>query len=482
MKKSKPNLNVLILLLLLTLTLLLTACTTEAPDTTEPGPRPPTTQEQTAWEPSDDLTEQQLIFMYDLSYMLYILENNFASLDVAHWAYDLDIHQSVNSIRQEVIQNPDMDVDDFFVAISQKLTASGLIGFLNTLNPVMHANWLTGNAPGILRQDNVMEFYRPRHPEEPEDDYARAYRILTTHGEGSIQHFVRRLELVSGEADLASDILRARDEGDISLATNLAAEAFRLTVDAPAMHTEIIEDGRIAYLGINWFDLNRRIDVLNFYEEIRGFEHLIIDIRAVETGDPRFFFDVIMRPNLRGDVTINGFGFAIGGEYVQNVLNPLRLGREIFFFDTSEFGDATDIVANHDLPELALWDIERMTYGFRLEKTLTPDHIGGRPAFNGKIWLLTGPNTIWGAQLATWVSSASEFATHVGEPSGGNFGGGVRSFAALPLTGILIHFEPLYITDEQGWPLEAGTAPHHLNYPGLNALETALVLIEEGQY
>jgi len=129
--------------------------------------------------------------------------------------------------------------------------------------------------------------------------------------------------------------------------------------------------------------------------------------------------------------------------------------------------------------------MERMQYGIRLiTTTLTPRRAGGvdlDPAFEGKIWLLTGPLTSSAAEIATRISMEAGFATHVGETSEGNYGG-PRTFLALPNTGILISFDAFYITDSRGRPFEAGTVPHHFNMEGMDALETTLALIALGEY
>ena len=86
-----------------------------------------------------------------------------------------------------------------------------------------------------------------------------------------------------------------------------------------------------------------------------------------------------------------------------------------------------------------------------------------------------------GAQIAAWLAKNSGFATLVGEITGGCWGG-LRLISAMPNTGILFQFDAFYITDRYGRPLEAGTIPHHFNHPGMDAMETVLALIAEGEY
>ena len=69
----------------------------------------------------------------------------------------------------------------------------------------------------------------------------------------------------------------------------------------------------------------------------------------------------------------------------------------------------------------------------------------------------------------------------MGEVTGGVYGG-PRTFVALPNSGIVFYMDVFYVTDEHGRPLEAGTVPHYFNRPGMDALQTVLVMIAEGEY
>jgi ABC-type glycerol-3-phosphate transport system substrate-binding protein len=85
------------------------------------------------------------------------------------------------------------------------------------------------------------------------------------------------------------------------------------------------------------------------------------------------------------------------------------------------------------------------------------------------------------AQIVPWVVKEIDFATLVGEVTGGILGG-PRTFVALPNSGIVFQMDLFYITDQYGFPLEAGTTPHYFNRDGYDALETVLQMIAEGAY
>ena len=148
------------------------------------------------------------------------------------------------------------------------------------------------------------------------------------------------------------------------------------------------------------------------------------------------------------------------------------------------FRPALQMLEDFDIPDFNLADMERMDYGLQLRRRVSPrrlpqfDH---QPAFNGKIWFLSGPRVASAGQLATTVVEDTGFATIVGEVTGGAYGG-PRIYVALPNTGILFQMDVFYVTDRHGRPLEAGAIPHYFNRPGMDALETVLAMIAEGSY
>jgi len=154
----------------------------------------------------------------------------------------------------------------------------------------------------------------------------------------------------------------------------------------------------------------------------------------------------------------------------------------------STFIPVDEMLGRYHLPalnmtELNIADIERMDYAFRISMTVNPEtsRTGVRPAFDGKIWLLTGSGTGSATELAARFAKNTGFATLVGERTGGNYGGS-RIFVPLPNSGIVFQFDLFYITDNFGRSFEAGTYPHHFNREGYDALETVLQLIAEGEF
>ena len=254
-----------------------------------------------------------------------------------------------------------------------------------------------------------------------------------------------------------------------------------------AFSTAIIEDGRIAYVSASsMLDIQRnRERIFQLFREVSDFEHLIIDMRGNSGGNVNSFLDIMLLPHLREPIYAPvAFYFFLDGPYVSRFGDYLfapTVGSG-FLTITEPYRPAAELLELHDLPEVNREDIEWMHYGAPASRDVRLlARVPWVPAFEGKIWLLTDSMMGSAAQVAAWYSRETGFATLVGDITGGNMGG-PRTMALMPNTGILFQFDVFYITDSRGRPLEAGTIPHHFNRPGMDALETVLELIDEGQW
>jgi hypothetical protein len=262
--------------------------------------------------------------------------------------------------------------------------------------------------------------------------------------------------------------------------------------------TTSIEEGRISHLRVGsfwWMNVHGSEydnEMLNFFNDIRGYEHLIIDLRNTGGGCASNFTISIMAPNIEQSVRVEGFVFLTQGGYAAGYYDRALAGGSVnapqfqsrMYSTDTELRPIDEMFKEFDLTEFNMADAERLDYGFRMHMDVVARHLprfDSQPAFDGKIWFLTGPNMGSAIQLSSWVAKESGFATLVGEITGGVYGG-PRTFVALPNSGIVFNMDVFYVTDSHGRPLEAGTIPHYFNREGMDALETVLAMIEEGQY
>ena len=447
-------------------------------------------------------------FLEDLDYMLYALENNFGAFDVAYWARGVDNYAIVENLRTEILANPDMDVGRFRDVLSLHFVPLVNIGHFEFIAPIFHYNVINAFAgyfrPSTverMREPHVIAFFEPRYPgaiaEDTESDalelIAELLRSLTEQEIYSMFSPTITRARFHGSDELADNLLHALLTVDMAEFPHLFAYANEIFANAPNVTTRILEEGRVGYIAINSFldyppsrAEQEQIDI--FYEEIRHFDHLIIDLRLNGGGGPVWFYRTLVGPNIDRRITVDGFAFLSYGEYAAPYSN-VHFGFPLLLHELSsrdmQRRTVAEILESYDLPELNMADMERMDYGFRTQVVINPvAGPSGRATditFPGKIWFLTGPYMGSGTQVSAWVVRESGFATLVGEITGGNFGG-PRTLIALPNSGIAFQIDLFYLTDSRGRPLEAGTIPHIFNRDGMDALETVLALIAEGEY
>jgi len=338
-----------------------------------------------------------------------------------------------------------------------------------------------------------MAFYEPRYQQDDGSLPTYMLDLLEMGEQKEIWMVIYDRLVIRGETELAEAFMQAMINTDVEKA--LRIEPYMQEALSNNVTTRVIEEGHIAYLAIDDFltyppprDEERQIH--NFYEEIRDFEHLIVDLRFNGGGAPNWFYRTIIEPNIGNSLTVEGFVFLSYGEYAAPYARTwfgADLGPVAGAPRTMDDGrrPIAEMLEAYDLPDLNLADMDRMDYGFRVQTTVRPRSHYPRycstPTFQGKIWLLTGSRAGSAAELSAWVARDTGFATLVGEVSGGIYGG-QRTIIALPNSGIVFIMDLNYVTDRHGRPLEAGTIPHIFNHEGMNALETVLALIAAGEY
>lgn len=278
--------------------------------------------------------------------------------------------------------------------------------------------------------------------------------------------------------------------------------------DEPPFHlpdsiveTEIIHEDKIAYLKVSTF-ANFNITIFNklrkFYSDIQNYEHLIIDIRDNIGGSTDLWRMLIMKPlwsdrNNMPNMPLYAFyrGSKLGKSLAEeNIKIESQYSR--YMPESDGLLTTKEIIEGNDLSDINEVDLQDLAYGVKLNTSIGNiewrhlqqvgvQNISDYP-FNGKIWLLTNENNLSAASLFARHAKEMEFATLVGEQTGGAYSTYAVHFT-LPNTGIILRWDIDYLTDRYGRALnEFPTTPHHFNRPGMDALETVLQLIEEGNF
>lgn len=241
---------------------------------------------------------------------------------------------------------------------------------------------------------------------------------------------------------------------------------------------EVLIPGEAAYISVARFihyNINHDQELIfAFYEEIAGFEHLIIDLRGNPGGFTRYFIQNFMMPNLVEDIEFYVYSLFMAGEqnipWVQASFDDFYLwnGYHINIWPVQEYTAG-------GFPYLNPVDMDFLDY-------IVPRHIrissSGEMFFDGKIWILLDERSASAAEIAALYARAANFATIVGEPSRGVVGGGFVGMFALPNSGLVVRHDIGYWVDDYGRAInEYGVIPDIFNFEGMDALETVLTII-----
>ncbi|MDR2183094.1 MAG: hypothetical protein LBE55_02865 [Clostridiales bacterium] len=371
-------------------------------------------------------------FIYDVNYMLRVLEENFPSFEIIYSRNGVDMHEKGRNIR-EYIENPSnrMNFYRFWDVLHYDYFVHAFpVGHLRTVS-TSERHWLLAST---------LEWVEA----SPNDPFT--------------VHFVNALD--SPATRLAYPPL--------SPETMAAVEA----TFAPEgnLTKEIIQEGQIAYLAVGSMLPSisdaERAAIRDFYAEIADFEHLIIDIRGNGGGWVHYFDELIARPLTTRETRIARFYHFM--PYGDHNMDFMRAAEQTLLTRLRD----TEFLEQY------------LHYTAEFERRFVQrHHVRGqwRSDFNGKIWMLIDGGVFSSSQIVAEFYKQTGFATFVGETTGGMVAAPMGSnFFALPNTGIIIRYDPTFVTNRYGRPLEYGTRPHHYNRPGMDALETTLALIAEG--
>lgn len=236
------------------------------------------------------------------------------------------------------------------------------------------------------------------------------------------------------------------------------------------VETKILEPGKTAYVFIDAFDYEQmetdREILLPFYEEVRDYDNLIIDITKNPGGGMQYFNELVAAPLIQETLTVPGYQLFKGGE---NNETFLRIKKGVA---SGLYRQISELPA---MPKLNREDAEDCDWFLCEDYTIEPTGDG----FGGKIWLLVSENNYSSSEYAAMFSKASGFATLVGRRTSGDGIGTDPAYLILPNSGLVVQYSPMYgVTADGSGSEEHGTEPDFVSPEGESALETCLELIK----
>lgn len=236
------------------------------------------------------------------------------------------------------------------------------------------------------------------------------------------------------------------------------------------VETKILEPGKTAYAFIDTFDYEQmetdREILLPFYEEVKDYENLIIDITNNLGGSMRYFNELVAAPLTKETLTVPGYQLFKGGENNETFLRIKKGVASGLYQPVSELPP---------MPELNPEDAADCDWFLREDYTVEPTGAG----FDGKIWLLVSENNYSSSEYAAMFSKASGFATLVGRRTSGDGIGTNPAYLILENSGLVVQYSPMYgVTADGSGSEEHGTEPDFVSPEGESALETCLGLIK----
>lgn len=219
-----------------------------------------------------------------------------------------------------------------------------------------------------------------------------------------------------------------RYEFDESQADTVESEAY-FGNRFPAYKTDILLPGEVAYLYIKSMDGNRveedGKEIRKFYEEIKDFKKLIIDIRGNGGGSDMYWMKNVIEPLAKEPLTAKNYIF-IRGEYNK----PFYKARGISLKPIDRINESI----LDEMPSEIVDDFDSYYLSSRRIKPNDPID------FKGDIYLLVDGIVYSSAESFAAFCKDTGFATLVGESTGGG-GAGIDPFLFyLPNSGIVIRY------------------------------------------
>jgi len=394
-------------------------------------------------------------FLYDFDYMVAVLEVNFPSFGIIYRHHGVDMLEVAQDLRARLQDSTKpIDFETFWNMLRDDFFYHAYTGYVPL--PIGHLHMLSDSG-----RRNMIDTYSAPHLSDVAPYFLRIFNTPPTHP--------------------SYPYLEAHTYPLSNLPNWEVSRRRVLSID-------VIEEGAIGYLRFYTFSRTPSStewdELLDFYNDIIDFEHLIIDLRGNTGGVSYHFYQAATSYLIDRSLVANFHHFLMDGEHNMVFFHNV-LERDIVRLHNLFCADGhLRLFTGNDALGYVMEVMDGVNYRIIEHRRVDPRPRRERRQFDGKIWLLIDEYNYSAALEIAHFHKETGFATLVGQTTRGGSSGRSwgSNFFALPNTGIIIRYDPTLVTDVRGRPLEYGIEPHHFNRPGMDALETVLALIAEGNY
>ena len=260
---------------------------------------------------------------------------------------------------------------------------------------------------------------------------------------------------------------------------------------------KIIEEGKTAYVSIRSFDGDSYDDdkeqLFSFYQAVRGYDNLIIDITENDGGGMGYYRELIVAPNIDRPLYwlnylfmkdgANNRKYSPDGEEGFLALDtPPEQVREgmLSCLDEEDKEAAGPLLASVGIPAgMNEGDLRDLDLYKPSLNSIKPS--AGKKMFDGRIWVLVSGQVYSASESFATFCKATGFATLVGTRTRGDGIGSTPPYFVLPNSGLVGRYSIIYgVTQDGRGSEEFGTEPDDISPDGESALDTCLRVIEAG--
>lgn len=202
------------------------------------------------------------------------------------------------------------------------------------------------------------------------------------------------------------------------------------------VHTEILEEDRIAYIKIktlSYGNIDADKDVIfPFFDQIQDYDFLLIDIRGNGGGATQYFEENIISKLITEPIQYSAYYLFKGGAFSQPFI-AYTLGES---FD--DLQPISEMVQDENIKNLSLSDETGIKFYYKQTDEIVPK---ASVQFDGMIFLLIDKGVYSSADKFAYVAKETKFATLVGETT---YGGGIgfdSLLCMLPNSGFVFRFD-----------------------------------------